>query len=314
MGKMTWCALILSAIVSVAFVARANDRAAYPKIVAHAGGGDLTMPPASRAAYSNAVASANDIVKLDLQRTRDGVVVMGHDPTLDRVMGWKAAISDFTHAEILERGTFLPGGGFDREKIVTLDEALSIVRTVPEFWIDFKHFDPAFAEKVVETFDRHGIGHERIMVATFTFEALDYFKTRHPEIRRVAHVEIRPQPDGTWFANTTGERYPDRRSAVRSALLCRDRYGLFGVNMPTLAGETTPEDVAWLRRAGLWVSVWFVQDARTAAIYRDSGADAYVSDFISQCRKGLDVPARTGFTSANAGLIHSEERKGVRND
>ena len=40
---------------------------AGPKMVAHRGAGDLTMPEASLPAYSNAVAMANDIVKLDVQ-------------------------------------------------------------------------------------------------------------------------------------------------------------------------------------------------------------------------------------------------------
>jgi len=52
--------------------------AAEPKRVAHRGAGDLTMPEASLPAYSNAVETACDIVKLDVQRTRDGAIVTDH--------------------------------------------------------------------------------------------------------------------------------------------------------------------------------------------------------------------------------------------
>ena len=58
-------------------------------------------------------------------------------------------------------------------------------------------------------------------------------------------------------------------------------YGLWGVNMPVGNGETTPEAVAELKKAGLWVSLWFVQSPSLAAKYRASGCDAFVTDYAS---------------------------------
>lgn len=50
------------------------------------------------------------------------------------------------------------------------------------------------------------------------------------------------------------------------------------------------KDVAYLQRQGLWVSLWFVQSAEMAAEYRDAGADAFVTDHVSEARRGLGIP------------------------
>ena len=245
-----------------------------PKMVAHRGAGDLTMPEASLPAYSNAVAAGCNIVKLDLQRTKDGVIVMGHDGTLKRNMGWSARISDLCYAEILERGRFLENGKPGKERIVRLDQALAVVKPVPEMWLDFKAFTPEFAEDVVATVRRAGIDPSRVMVATFSRGALAHFRDRHPEFRRVGHFSIRKAQD-------------DNKEALAKALSFRDEYGLYGLNMPVGKEQTRPQDVAYLKGKGLWISLWFVQTADKARQYRCSGADAFVTDHVSEVRRGL---------------------------
>lgn len=236
------------------------------RFVAHRGAGDLEMPEASRAAYADAVAKSCDIVKLDLQKTKDGVIVMGHDPTLKRVMGWDAKINDLDYAEILARGTFLFNKRPTAEKIVRLDEALDLVAPVPEFWLDFKHFDPAFAERVLAVFAEKRIDPSRLMVATFSTEALAYFQKHHPSIRRVGHISMKSSDE------------------LPRVLARIDTLGLFGVNMPVSEGQTSPEAIAELKRKGAWVSLWFVQDAAMAVRYKNSPCDAFVTDHVTRVR------------------------------
>ena len=68
------------------------------------------------------------------------------------------------------------------------------------------------------------------------------------------------------------------------ALELRDKYGLYGLNMPVGRLQTRLEDVAFLKGKGLWISLWFVQNADMAERYRSSGADAFVTDCISKVR------------------------------
>ena len=113
------------------------------------------------------------------------------------------------------------------------------------------------------------------MVATFAKNALSYFREHHPAVRRVGHCgDVRKSPD---------------EDCVPKLLWFRDQYGLYGVNIPAKPNVTKPEDVVRLRENGLWVSVWFVQNEKTAATYR-AVADAFVTDFVSKAR--LPVSAR----------------------
>lgn len=254
--------------------------AAEPKMVAHRGAGDLTMPEASLPAFSNAVATACDIVKLDLRRTKDGVIVLGHDATLKRVMGWDAEISSLDYGEIFEKGRYLERGkpGEPRQpgesRIVRLDEALAVLKPAPELWLDFKNYSPYIAERVVAEVDNAGFDRSRVMVATFSKNALAYFRDHYPEIRRVGHV---------LFPKGNGDNSEIRKKVMR----LRDDYGLYGLNMPVTDGETLPEDVSFLKESGLWVALWYVQNPKVAAQYLPLSPDAFVTDHVSAARQAV---------------------------
>ena len=248
--------------------------ASGPKMVAHRGAGDLTMPEASLPAYSNAVETACDIVKLDLRCTKDGVIVLGHDATLKRNMGWDVEISSLDYGEILEKGRFLEHGEPGEFRIVRLDEALAVLKPAPEFWLDFKNYSPVMAEKVLKDVEEAGIDRSRLMVATFSKRALAYFRDHHPDIRRVGHV---------LFAKNNG----DNAEIRKKVLSFRDEYGLCGLNMPVSNGETYLEDVSFLKDSGLWVSLWYVQNSKTATQYLPSMPDAFVTDHVSAVRPAV---------------------------
>ena len=72
-----------------------------------------------------------------------------------------------------------------------------------------------------------------------------------------------------------------------AVLRYRDELKLFGVNMPVVSNQTRPEDVAYLRQNGLWVSLWFVQNEAKAETYRDAHPDAFVTDHVTKARHGL---------------------------
>ena len=108
------------------------------KCVSHRGE-EFDAPEASAPAFRLAMQKKADIVKLDIQFTADGIVVLSHDSTLTRMMNWNVKIKDVTLSEI-KKHTFINVGGYTGEKLLTLREGLEIVKDCPEFWIDFKSF------------------------------------------------------------------------------------------------------------------------------------------------------------------------------
>ena len=271
------------AAVSAATLCGASANADI-KYVAHRG--DYPdAPEGSMAAYRNAVERGSEIVKLDVRKSKDGVIVLSHDPSFERTMGWDAKISDLTWDEIRSH-VYLLKGQPTEERAVSLPEALEVVKTIPEFWIDFKNFDPEFCERVLAEFAKTGIGTERLMVATYSRKALPYMKTHHPEIRRVGHMDFQLQ-DGKWspsFLRRKGVLYapvaegePFPPEAAEGILSYVKEHELWGVNIVVNQDVVTPELVRFLKAKGLFVSIALIHDAATAKVFADRHPDCVVT-------------------------------------
>ncbi len=268
-------------------VYKVEDPIAY---IAHQGE-EALAPSHSKPAYRLAAEHRLDYLKLDLRETKDGHVVLQHDGTLKAMMKWDVKISDYTLAEIRERGRYFPRGGYTNETIVTLQEALEIAKGMKKgVWFDFKRYTPAFAEKVFRIADEVGIPSDRIIVATFTKPALRWVQKNRPEVRRVAHTFIRKVKGG--FQMNAGDEESERNKvhpsvdAVAEGLERHARdYGLYGFNVPHIYRNgrqlyNTPASlVKRLHDAGYWISIWFAYDAGTAEYYREAGADAFVTNW-----------------------------------
>ena len=254
--------------------------------IAHQGE-EALAPNHSKAAYRISAENKLDYLKLDLRETKDGHVVLQHDGTLTAIMRWDAKISDLTLAEIREKGRCIPRGGYTNETIVTLPEALEISKGMRKgIWLDFKHYTPKFAEKVFRIVDEAGVPMERVIVATFTKDALRWVQKNRPHVRRVAHTFIRKVKGG--FQMNAGNElkiYPTTDAVVEGLIAHAKDYGLFGFNVPSIFRkgrqlyQTPPHVVKDLQKAGYWISIWFTYDPGTAEYYREVGADTFVTNW-----------------------------------
>lgn len=270
-------------------LAAAVVQAAPMQFVSHAGD-QFSAPGHSMPAYEVAIRRQADFLKLDLHLTRDGVIVMMHDPNTRAKMDRDLEIGAHTYRELLDGCTYRPVGGFDREKIVRMEQALELVREKPiSLWLDLKGFslkDPErsamLADRAVALARRYGIGRERLIVATFSQSALEYMKTHYPEIRRVLHVTMDPRNDGS-MCLLNAEKDPAKRLMKPEDILPRllkraGELGLYGFNIPIESPFFSRELVRDLKAKGCWVSVWFVQNEKDAARAVEAGADAVVTD------------------------------------
>ena len=91
---------------------------------AHRGASSYAPENTLRAFYQGLEMGANGI-ETDIQRTRDGKLVLFHDDTLERIVGTKGSISDFTYDELarMDFGRFM-GPAYANERIVTLEDFL----------------------------------------------------------------------------------------------------------------------------------------------------------------------------------------------
>ncbi len=77
------------------------------------GGGDGLFPENTLVAFEKTMAMGADVVDVDLNLSRDGVVIAFHDPTVERITGTKGTVRDMTYAQLsrLDAGwAFTPAG------------------------------------------------------------------------------------------------------------------------------------------------------------------------------------------------------------
>ena len=268
-------------------------------------GEEALAPRHSRAAYRFAVEHGLDFIKLDIRQTKDENIVLQHDDNLLAAYGTNVVISTRTLAE-LRSFTCLPVGGFDKEKICTLEEALEFCNGVKRGpWIDFKDSSPKVIERTLEICRAVGFPEERILVGTWSGAALKYLRDHHPAVKRVQHTTI-SRVKGGFVTNAslkdadgTNPVFPDEDALIAGLLKYRENLGLYGFNLPHIVRKhravymTTENVLRHVRAAGAWISIWFPEDEFTGELYRAFGAHNFVTRWADRTKRGFaDDPIR----------------------
>ena len=260
------------------------------KCVSHRGE-EFAAPEASRPAFELAMKLSADIIKLDVRSTKDGVLALSHDETLKRTMNWDVKVAEKTFAELKEQGTFLEVGGCKNEKLLTLAEALEIVKTAPEFWLDPKDKSEKTIDDAVKMMLDAGIRPQQIMIAAFSNTVLEYARKKYPDIRRVKHLVIRKNASGKYKGMYSGNfkpnLYKDSAAITRALSAEQKRLGLYGVNIPLKAffdGIYHAEAMQKLRENKLWCALYFVHDSATAEYAGKLKSDAFVTGAVEKVR------------------------------
>ncbi|MFI3171084.1 MAG: glycerophosphodiester phosphodiesterase family protein [Eubacteriales bacterium] len=146
---------------------------------AHRGLHDINkgIPENASVAFREAVSSGYGI-ELDVQLTKDNILVIFHDNTLDRMCGVNGGIGDYTWKE-LQQFTLL----HTKEKIPTLDEVLEIVSGKVPLIVEVKM--PGNDMSICKFLDERLRRYEG-MYCVESFHPLvpAWYKRNHPEIIR----------------------------------------------------------------------------------------------------------------------------------
>ena len=95
------------------------------------------FPENSIAAMEEAMRLGVDIIETDIRETKDGVMIIMHDKTIDRTTTGKGAVAEMTYAE-LRQVFLLHDGKPTSEKISTFKEVLELLKGKVMLDIDYK--------------------------------------------------------------------------------------------------------------------------------------------------------------------------------
>jgi glycerophosphoryl diester phosphodiesterase len=236
--------------------------------IAHRGGAAL-RPENTLPAFAHAVALGVDGLECDVHLSRDGEVMVLHDPTLDRTTDARGPVSSLTAAE-LERVDaayrFKPDQGFPlRGQGIGVPRLEQVLRCWPDvpLVVEIKGDRPEAAARVLEVLGRTG-AEDRVVVGGFSLDVLRTIRQLRPAI-------------------VTSAASREAHSALRRSYFFvgpwRPGFRLFQVPMrlrdkPVL----TRRFVRTARRAGLPVQVWVVDEIEEMRRLVDWGVTGIISD------------------------------------
>lgn len=179
--------LNISYVYSV-FTGKANFRLALfqnPTVMAHRGL-SADAPENTLYAFSDAISVGADFIELDVQQTRDGVLVVMHDSNLKRTTGVNKDIWDVDYADIqnLDAGSWFDPA-YANARIPTLEETLQFVDKRAKLNIEIKptkHGSDTLEQDVAELITRYQYT-DACYVTSFSYGSLKKVKEANPEIR-----------------------------------------------------------------------------------------------------------------------------------
>jgi glycerophosphoryl diester phosphodiesterase len=160
-----------------------------PLVFAHQGAENL-WPSNTLFAFQHAAALGADVLDMDMHMTRDGVLVLMHDQTIDRTTDGTGAIRDLTLDELKQldagyRFTTDEGKTYPyRGQGLTVPTLEELFKAFPDkrFGIEIKQTDPAPTAQRFCALIRQYNMQDRVLVSSFRQENMDAFRAACPEV------------------------------------------------------------------------------------------------------------------------------------
>ena len=257
-----------------------------PLIIAHRGGGGVA-PENSREAFDLAAALPDvKALEIDIHMTKDGVLVVSHDPDVDRMADGKGMIRNMTLAELqrLDMGyLFTPDGGQSYpfrgqgSTYMTLEE---MITRYPEHIIniDIKQHEPVVVERFVQMMKKHDM-QQRIVIGSFDGFTMQQVRRLMPGVATCGtYWEVL----AFFLLNQIGQTGRWRHNCV--ALQVPEREGKLTL--------VTPDFVKNLHAQGVQIHVWTVNEPAQMQRLLSWGVDGLITDFPERAIEEIEKRSR----------------------
>jgi glycerophosphoryl diester phosphodiesterase len=156
-----------------------------PFISGHRGGVNKGFPENSIEAFENTLRHTPATFEIDPRLTKDSMIVLMHDATLDRTTTGTGKVGDYTLAELKKLYLKDVEGKVTTFRIPTLEEAVRWAKGKTVLILDKKDVPFEMTAKIIR--DNHAEGH--VMVTVHTAKEAKYYHDRNKEIVFEAFVK-----------------------------------------------------------------------------------------------------------------------------
>lgn len=148
-------------------------------------GSSLQAPENTLPAIEMAIENMSDYIEIDVQMTKDGVVMLLHDQSLRRTTGENKKLQDMTYDEVraLDAGSWY-GSEYEGVMIPTLEEVMQIVKGRADLNIEMKRnaASDMLPEAVVALIEEYDMEKQCVITSTDR-KYLEQVKELNPDLR-----------------------------------------------------------------------------------------------------------------------------------
>jgi glycerophosphoryl diester phosphodiesterase len=204
--------------------------------------------------------------ELDLHLSRDGELMVIHDPTLKRTTGLRGKVAEHDAAELVRYDARKGGPNWLKPcpipRLATLFEQCNF-----EHWqLEVKSASKTRAKQLVHAISslvaQHGL-EQKVCITSSSREVLRTAKQQAPHLQRGLVAEY------AWLNPLKVARHYDCQLLVLNWTLC------------------TPERLLKAQKQGLHVSVWTVNEPALMRRLTDFGVDSIITDFPGLARQTI---------------------------
>jgi len=247
-------------------------------VVAHRGGAALA-PENTLVAFGNAIKIGVDMVECDVHLSKDGELVVMHDPDVSLTTNGTGQIGEMTLAEIkkLNDAAKFGNGSSPEQKVPTLSQVLDLVKGKVGIQIEIKVAAgnaryPGIEKKVADALAARGMTDQAIVIS-FDFPTLKDIKAMDPRIKTGALVTAQ------WMS----ARMTQSPEQVLDEVIQATGADYF---MPT-AGAVSEPLVRATHAKGLKMGVWTVDATSDMRRLAGWGVDGITSNRPDELKRTL---------------------------
>lgn len=213
-------------------------------------GASAYYPENTMSAFEAGLKMGANGIETDVRKTKDGVLVLFHDSTLERVTGEAGSVSDYTYEQLCD---FTVKCGDRSDKIPTLDEFLARFKD-EEVILAIELKEDGIEAEVAALISKHD-ARKKCIVTAFELERIKKIKAIDHDIRI------------GYLSHSMDEELIAKLTKLEIDQICPK------------ASEITPERLAAFHRAGIDVRAFGVRDEEIMRSVYDMGADGMTVNF-----------------------------------
>ena len=247
------------------------DELKYPLVIAHQGGDGL-WPGDTLFAFQNAADLGVDVLEMDIHISKDGILVIMHDETVDRTTDGTGDIESMTLAQLKQldagydwspdEGKTFPFRG-QGVTVTTLEEVFQAF-TGMRMTIEIKKTNVSMSKPFCELIRKYDM-QDKVLVASFYDDKLKEFRMDCPEVAASS-----AKNETTAFVLLTKAYLGSFYSPKFFSLQVPEESGGITVMTPTFVKAAHERNLA--------VEPWTINDETTMKKFIEWGVDGIITD------------------------------------